>query len=375
MTTLFIKFIVRLEDQSISQSSLAPRFGPLFHRWLPDGKKNALKLSTTDPKANLMIWFERRGYVDDSFIRFDYNRKEVDPKIMEEQGILEAGPLFGLLEIQGISKKNLDILRMNKVGHDLYISLGKRVVKLICPLVQRFLNILRINYGQYWIAELDKWDSRRESLGNYCGSELSMQWRTTGEKTWKAFEPDEKRIKIVARLPGSFSEYLTEENWQELVEAYQKGYGPSAAAFVLSRAHQSLKEGNIRQAFVEGTTAIEIALHEFIRNNQQASGSLPESMQAFWTLPMRSQLIIVLTILGNTTTQQIEEAVKAVKIRNDIVHEGKKPPAGSKDKLSILLRLVASIVSGPKFKFPKMNIGNAKMSHKKWKKREKKKLG
>lgn len=98
-------------------------------------------------------------------------------------------------------------------------------------------------------------------------------------------------------------------------------------------------------------------------------------MQAFWTLPIRSQLIIVFTILGNTTTQQIEEAVKAIKIRNDIVHKGKKLPAGSKDKLSILLKLVASIVSGPKFKFPKMNIGNAKMSLKEWKKLEKKKLG
>lgn len=374
MTTLFIKFIVRLEDNSLSQSSLAPRFGPLFHRWLPDGKKNALNLSTTDPKVNLKIWFERRGYVDDSFIKFDFNRTEVDPKIMEEQGILEAGPLFGLLEIQGILKKNLDILRMNKVGHDLYMSLGKRVVKLICPLVQRFLNILRINYGQYWIAELDKWDSRRESLGIYCGSKLSMQWRTTRQKIWKPFEPEEKRVMFDASISRDFSEYLTKDDWQELLEAYQEGYEPSASANMLGRAQYSLDEGNLRQAFVEGTTALEIALHEFIRNNQQASGSLLESMQAFWTLPIRSQLIIVFTILSNTTSQQIEEAVKAIEIRNDIVHEGKKPHAGSKEKLSMLLRLVASMVSGPKFKFPKMNIGNAKMSLKEWKKLEKKKL-
>lgn len=272
MTTLFIKFIVILEDYSLSQSSPAPRFGPLFHRWLPDGKKNAVKLSTADPKANLKIWFERRGYIDDSFIKFDYNRKEVDPKIMEEQGILEAGPLFGLLKIQGISKKNLDILRANKVGHDIYISLGKRVVNLICPLVQRFLNILRINYGQYWIAELDKWDSRRESLGNYCGSKLSMQWRTTGEKTWKPFEPEEKRVMFKSHFPRDFSEYLTIDDWQELAKAHQEGYEPSASAYILGRAQHSLDEGNLRQAFIEGTTALEIALHEFIRNNQQASG-------------------------------------------------------------------------------------------------------
>jgi len=374
MTTLFIKFIVILEDHSLSQSSLAPHFGPLFHRWLPDGKKNALKLSTTDPKANLKIWFDRRGYFDDSFIKFDYNRKEVDPKIMEEQGILEAGPLFGLLEIQGISKENSDILRMNEVGHDLYISLGKRIVKLICPLVQRFLNILRINYGQYWIAEFNQWDSRRETLGDYCDSDLSMKWRTTGEKKWKPFEPEEKQIMFEGHLPGDFSEYLTKDDWQELVNTYQKGYDPSTAAFILSRAHQSFDQGYFREAFVEGATALEIALHEFIRNNLQASEFLTTSIESFWNMPKGSQLTTVFTILCNTTTKQVEDAVKAYKIRNDIIHEGKNPPPGSKDKLIALLRLVALIISGPKFKFPEKNYGNARRPLRKWRKIEKKKL-
>lgn len=374
MTKLFIKFGVILEDYGLEQSLLAHRFGPLFHRWLPDGEKNAIQLSTVDPKASLKIWLERRGYFDGSFIKFDYNRKEVDPKIMEQQGILDAGPLFGLLEIQGIPRKNLDVLRMKKIGHNLYVSLGKRVVKLICPLVQRFLNILRINYGQYWIAELNKWDSRRETLGNFCGLSLSMKWRITGEKTWKPFEPEKKRIMLEGHLPGDFSEYLTKDDWQELVNTYQKGYDPSTAAFILSRAHQSFDQGYFRQAFVEGATALEIALHEFIRNNLQASELLNTSIKSFWIMPIRSQLTTVFTILCNTTTKQIEDAVKACEIRNDIIHEGKNPPVGSEDKLIALLRLVALIISGPKFKFPKKNHGNARMPLKKWRKIEKKKL-
>jgi hypothetical protein len=93
MATLLLKFGVLLENYNIEEFDRHK--GPLFHRWLPDGEKDAILVDVPDPTAELKVWFERRGFVDDRWIRFDYSRPEIDPEIMERQAILDAGPLRG----------------------------------------------------------------------------------------------------------------------------------------------------------------------------------------------------------------------------------------------------------------------------------------
>ena len=153
MSTLLLKFGIHLEKYELP--TVAQHHGPLFHRWFPDGEKDAIILNTGDPNTKLKLWFERWGYIDNGWIKFSYKRREVDPKIIPTQAILDAGPLLGLLEIRGVAEEELTPLRENKVGDARYISLAKKVVKLLHPTVARFLNILRTNYGQYWIQDLD----------------------------------------------------------------------------------------------------------------------------------------------------------------------------------------------------------------------------
>ena len=167
MPTLLLKFGIILEDYSSSR--LTELHGPLFHRWLPDGKKDAITLKT-GPNLKLKVWFDRRGFVHKSgLIVFNYDRRELDPNIIPKQAILDAGPLMGLLEIKNLSDQELSAVHENKIGDQRYIDFGKKVVKkLLFPSVHRFLNTLNINYGQYWIRGLEEWDSTKESLGNYC---------------------------------------------------------------------------------------------------------------------------------------------------------------------------------------------------------------
>ena len=44
--------------------------GPLFHRWVPDGKKDALALSNADEQEQITVWFERRMAVERGFLRW-----------------------------------------------------------------------------------------------------------------------------------------------------------------------------------------------------------------------------------------------------------------------------------------------------------------
>jgi len=364
MSTLLLKFGIHLEEYDFP--TIAQHHGPLFHRWLPEGEEDAIILDTGDPSVDIKLWFEQWGFIDNGWIKFSYDRREVDPKIIPTQAILDAGPLIGLLEVKGLSKQELAPLCANKVGDARYIALAKRVVKrLLYPPVARFLNILRTNYGQYWIRELEKWDSREESLGSYCQS-LELKWSLDGGKTWVPFVPNKPVIMLTSTIRRSYSEYLTKEDWQELAKVSRKRYEPSPAAFILSLAHQFLDQGNLKHAFIEGVSALEIALNELIRQKLNDADSLLDSMRAFWNLPLPAQVTAVATTLGKISLKDMEHTINAIDIRNKVIHEGWDPPDNTKVELSGLLNTAAVLLSGPRFRFPTVNPGNTKMTLEQW---------
>ncbi|MFQ5851657.1 MAG: hypothetical protein ACE5JU_13870 [Candidatus Binatia bacterium] len=368
MPTLLLKFGIVLEDYL----RIDHIKGPLFHRWLPDGEKNAIELETEDLNAQLKIWFERRGFVDGSFIRFDYERREVDPEIMSRQAILDAGPLIGLLEIRNVGEEQLVPVRQNKIGDDLYKALGKRIVnKLLHPQIARFLDILRTNYGQYWIRKLESWDSRRGSLGNYCRGSLNLKWSLDNGKTWTDFVPDRSVIRADLSFGKGYDEYLTERDWQDLCKTVNDRYEPSLAAHTLARAHEFNAEGNIRYALIDGVIALEIAISEFLRR-KVSTDPLFSTLSAFWNLPLRTQVVSMLAGLENISLSDANCTVKAIDLRNRVIHDSWNPPDNVGDEILGLLRTVAAFISGPEFKFPVSSSGNASMSFEHWEERYKK---
>jgi hypothetical protein len=368
MQKLLLKFIIRLEDDNLP---LTERHnGPLFHRWLPSGQEDTIVLDTGDPNTKLKIWFERRGFINRGFIEFDYKRREVDPLIIPKQAILDAGPLYGLLEVYGLSKDVLEPLKNNKKGDENYIRLGKRVaLKLIYPPVCRFIDILRTNYGQYWIPELRKWDARNESLGNYCHTELNLYWSLDDGTTWADFIPDELTLTFDSGIRRDFHDYLTENDWFEMKKTVQEKYEPELAAFLLSRTHQFFRQGNFKYALIEGVSALEIAINEFIRQkSKDISQSLRDKISAFQGMKLPIKVATIVTFFDLTHTQNLEKTVAAIDMRNDIVHEGKEPPDNddTEEKIKGLMKTTAALIKGPKFKFPSANTGNAIMSPEKW---------
>ena len=60
------------------------------------------------------------------------------------------------------------------------------------------------------------------------------------------------------------------------------------------------------------------------------------------------------------------DPIKAIKMRNKIVHEGWNPPDSTRVELFGLLNTIAALLSGPRFRFPSANPGNAIMPPEKW---------
>jgi hypothetical protein len=310
------------------------------------------------PGVRLRVWFERRGFDDHGFISYDSKRAEVDPGIMARQGRLNAGPLRGVLEIQNPPDSQLDAVRKNLIGSAEYIDLAKHIIKLLSPRLSRLIRILRTNYGQYWLNESADWDSRAESLGSYC-SRLALGWSLDGN-TWALFQPEISSISIVApKIP--FGEFLTEEDWNELGQVFAEGYDPPLASMLLSRTNQLLCEGNLRYAFVEGVSALEVGLQAYMKTHIGALQGAATAMSAFWNLPLNAQFLSVAVVARVGEPKDLADTLEAIDLRNRIVHEGWDPPESTKAKVLALMRTTAGLLPGPKFKFPVHNLSGNKV--------------
>jgi len=370
MFTLLFKFSIYLQRQDVMRNY----HGPLFHRWLPDGLNDAIILDTTTPNTELKVWFERRGFVNHGMIEFDISRREIDPTIIPTQAALEAGPLYGSLEIQELIEEEVAALLNNSIGAQSYIEFGDKIVnKLIHPPVSRFINTLRTKYGQYWIRELEKWDSRDGSLGAYCNF-LSLQWSLDNGVTWSDFMPDEP-IRIMPARRGSsksFRNYLTMQDWEELAQLSKEKYELPLASFFLSRAQQLLDEENYRYALIEGITALELAISETIKSRLQTDEVLLKEIQRFWTMPIKTQVIITATLTGTISPENLSHSLEAIDIsnntRNKALHEGAVPGEVMRSHIMGLLNTIAGLLFSSNFKLPSARLGNRRMSIENWEK-------
>jgi hypothetical protein len=355
MQTLLLRFAVTLKD-SDPRAPDSPN-GPLFHRWIPDGEKDSITLEMPDQKAVLKLWFERRGHEEKGVIVFDDQRHEVKEEVMTKQAILDAGPLRGQLELRDLSAEDLKPIQGADVNDERYVALGKTVVtKLIYPSVSRLINILRTNYGQYWIAELERWDSRKWTLNRYCRL-LDLECSLDSGSTWTDFLPQKQRtmkVTVKVRVLGQYRDYLTKEVWPEISDAVAMGYEPSPAAFVLLQSHRLLRQGNLKYAIIEAVTALELAIHEFIRRRL---GGRVEPASAFLGLKSESaQVAVIAATLGIAT--DLDLALKCIATRHKIVHEGFTPSGEATGELVALLEIVSAMLEGPPFRFPTADPAN-----------------
>ena len=323
---LYLSFAVSLKNYTIPE--IVQPNGPLFHRWLPDGRTDAVSVPTADERDRLVFWFDRRGYVAADFIRYDNARQEVDPEVMKRQGHLDAGPLRGEAQYAHATSAELEALREDRQGSDEYIALGKRVIDFLYPPLAVFIDLLRCQYGQYWLPELQPWDSRTQSIGSFCHSSIFLRWRENEDQGWREFLPTERTGTIrVPRLPGrGFGEYLTETDWKYLQKTFDPNAGISLALRLLGRAHELGDSGHVAEAFIQLVTGAELAIEHFLTMRVSGfSKEMASSKQSFSTLPLKTRLTVLVTAASLAPQVTLEKALQAIDLRNEIVHQGKQP--------------------------------------------------
>lgn len=366
MPRLVLKFSIELEREFDKENY--PE-GPVFHRWLPDGQIDAIMLKD-DPDISLKVWFERFGITakdwDGDYIKFEYGKKDFEPTIIPKQSSLIAGPLRGRLEIS-VSEEQLQSLITNDKENENYIQLGKKVVRLLVLPISEFINILRINFGQYWIKELEKYDFSTNqsalygrSLASYCNF-IGLYW-SVDEKDWKLFEPGKRMPGILAAVMTDnkkYLEFITKEDWKNISEIrYKEEY--SVAQDMLMEFSELLDKDLLNQAIINGITSLEVAINSFMKNELKGSNAFSEVKEG----SLIKKIIILGTGLHLAPTD-IEGILQVYRWRNDLVHEGLTPEkALSKGKPEIttsqkktkleLVRKMIVLLLGNKFKFPSL---------------------
>lgn len=364
MNELLLKFKVNLKSEDYQKDFVYKPKEVLFHRFLPNGIKDALEIEY-DEFSKIKLFFERYGVVADTgYIRFDYDMKDVDSEVVERQAVLDGGPLFGLVELENVDQNEYEAVVSNKIGDDCYVRLGKRLVtNMIYPYVKRMIDHLSLTYGQYWLGNLKKWDSRERSIGHYCSSVLGLKWSNDGGSTWNNFIPNEVGGQVISAsivLRTNVGEdYLHKEDWSKLEELIKSDFEHSLGASVLSKAHINADQGNLKYALIEAVTALEIAMGERVNENLKGNNHLIKSLDRFWKLPMPAKLTTISSLLGNISVNEIEASIEVISVRNAVMHEASDLPPNLDRKLKVFMNVISKILIGPEYRFPMLDGGNA----------------
>jgi len=338
--------------------------GPLFAHWLPDGRADAISVSTADDHAKLLLWFNRYGVEDDGgYLVFNRDQREVDPVLVERQGSLCAGELRGELVIADATSATLSALTEESYDQE-YRRFAKRVARLVYEGANRLISTLRLDYGQYWLRPLEWLDSREQEIDHYC-RRLNLLW-SIDQESWSEFFPDHSSVVNLGTLALRRRRYeeilLTKEDWGEIAVLLADEYSPDDVTAFALRAHELQDQGSARHSLIEAVVALEAGLSQFLRRRAGLSGEL-KGVVGTVLHSKRGGLTGLATTIGialGADASLVERAVLAIKCRNQVVHDGYEPDEESlAEHTRALLGLVDLVLPGPRKKRPPINHGNS----------------
>jgi hypothetical protein len=334
MPTLQVEFALRLSEPL---HDFKPN-GPRFHRWLPNGIQDAIELLRGPDGIRLIVWFERCGVTSSngSWIHFDEHKREVVPKVLARQGHVDGGPLFARLWLD-VGDAELSALRERMAKHPRtgppprpepseVERISKHIYRLVFDPLSNFIDTLRVTFGQFWLEPIRPFDSRgRRSIVEYVERELgARQWSEDGT-SWERYPGGVSTLTLEARPTSDYRKFLTCDDWRSLGELAARQAKPSLGGQLLSRAVQLFGTEHTSEAFVQAAAGLELVVSEFIEDRKNRGVDVRQMIPRFDNLKDRDQLAFC-ALLISIDPAKIALALRAIDIRNEVVHEGRILP-------------------------------------------------
>ena len=346
LTTLRFQFRRSVEDYG---QNLILQYGPAFHRWLPT-IDDAIILPVADPAVTLKVWFERPP---EGIRRFASSYPELTPPADEvaQRGTIDGGKLAGELQVTDLSASVVPLLLVPTLDKDGEIrKLGKRIARLIHAPLVRFIEVLRVSFGQYWLAPPRDWDSRFQLFADYAKT-MQLQWSSPDAEGWMPFSLTEPPLPPTTgnyqeTLDKQYPTYITREDWAELGTLMQQGREPSLASQLLIRAYQ--RRNDLRAALVDAGTAFELAVVERLDSRYGKSKGMENLASAVDNIGNRAKIAIFALSILEITNDDVDLAAKAIEERNHVVHRGETPSSKASEYLDALMRVTRLLLTEPR---------------------------
>lgn len=330
--------------------------GPQFHRYLPDKTDGSIEIPIERPAGILQMWFARKGSTSSGWVVQDYTGEPLELERIMRQAIIEGGHLWGSFLIRDADDRLVAELRLKKFGAPLGVAFGEQILRaVINKHVVRAVESIRHLLGQYWLRPLPPWDRDLCSAGSYC-QYLQMQWRVSGEPA-QTFCPV-RPVQLLGRhqTDNPYLQLPNEARWLEVSSAIQGGYEPTIVSQPLVRAHELKERGDWRLAFVEATTALELAVDDTIKS-VAGSSRVASELQSVHGLKLKPKLAMIGSFLS-MPVGDIELCLRGVDIRNKAAHEGASAKEDADMVLSAMLSVGRTLSEGPKVAFPRLQRAN-----------------
>ena len=363
MVDIYLKFNIRLTDYDYYYR------GPLFYRWLPNNQNDAIIL---DNSFDLRVWFERLGFLGGTYIRYDVTRREIPDDMIPEQAVLDGGRLFGSAKFNA-TEEQIEAMEEEELGNAEYKILGKQIIQSILESVSKFIDLIRVDYGQYWIKPLKRWDSREESLGGFFKS-LEFKWCLNPNNEWKWFQPTQDELRFTALIynDDTFEKYITQDDWNNLREYVLDdkfaSYEANLAKQTLGKAQQYWNSNDYKEAFITVVTALEIAIGMYIKKRDPTEKILKSVNANFLAkkpkLSTFDQVAAIFTLRKDFDMETIEQALDGISLRNEIIHHGREDITDQNNlEFKALYKCARSLISEPHYKYPIYTLSNSIRRH------------
>ena len=279
--------------------------------------------SPVDSKLKPGTQFEHNGYKVKVLLRVG---QAVQPFLPEENRQYRPLSLLRLEISGGVGGQAIDALAMDDKPEALAAAMR--------PIINRVFRAIR-NFG--FISQLEEFRTDGD-----LSAELSAEWNpqsTEDRKTWKPLFPMYRSplFKVLQAIPQRESRRIREERWPFIEEALQDNLEPGPEREFLTNSIQHLGKSNFRLALLEAIICLEIVLNGFLRLYFGISCGLSATRieRTLDNLGLTSRVGLILEVVLNKRERQaaeIENVLRAVKWRNEIVHKTGRLPSGAAEE-------------------------------------------
>ena len=301
------------------------------------------------------------------FLRWDISNPFFDENIMSHQYKIEGGDLFGQFDVD---VDDLTLCGMRSMGtryrddaslptNQQYLEIGISVERALTPALTRFISSLKNEYGQFWLPDIKPWDKSVERVGSAC-VRLNMKWQDPDSRAWSDFIPT--RLHDPGEYerfppPTHYQQFLQEEDWRRL-QATDWSKPQSDAAQALGRAIRLLASEDYGPAFIEASTAMDLARRAVIRSRREQKLPPPgkrEGRRKDGDFAKKRREYLEIGVLP----ELLDNAIKADVIRDQVAHHNYAPAGSDVQYLRTLLHEVARVCGIGWLKLTSLARGNA----------------